>query len=189
MLEKLLFTVLGVLLASLGYFVRRRLEQKPVMEHIEKNERLLELKHKLESSNVSVEDLSAFEDVLLGRAKAAARISIDYERQAEAIATSLQQDNLTQSDMNQLAVRALHLAEGELDTVIDQISSHLSGPEIETFLHSHNSWLEYRDSYAQFVADKYSGGSIQPLVHASALEAATAARISELKLELENRQL
>jgi uncharacterized protein YecT (DUF1311 family) len=189
MLEKIILVICGALLASLGYLFKRSFEQRPAMERIEKQERLLTLKTKLEESNITLDDLAKFEDLLLGKAKAAADISISYEEQAESISRSIAQDGLTQADMNQIAVRNLHLADKELDEIVDQLAERLSEHELDRFMHAHSSWNDYRERYAQFVADQYHGGSIQPLVHASTLETITSARIAELKLELEDRRL
>jgi uncharacterized protein YecT (DUF1311 family) len=46
------------------------------------------------------------------------------------------------------------------------------------------AWREYQTENALFFASRYKGGSIQPLIHASALEGAAISRIVELEAEL-----
>jgi hypothetical protein len=46
------------------------------------------------------------------------------------------------------------------------------------------AWRDYQLKYAEFVASQYKGGSIHPLIYASALESLTIARIVELETEL-----
>lgn len=46
------------------------------------------------------------------------------------------------------------------------------------------AWRNYQKNHADFLASRYEGGSIQPLIYASALESVTIARIVELEAEL-----
>jgi hypothetical protein len=51
------------------------------------------------------------------------------------------------------------------------------------------AWLTFRERYARFIAQSYSAGAIQPLIHAVTLESVTAAWIAELETQLGRDEL
>ena len=63
-----------------------------------------------------------------------------------------------------------------------------SDPDLAAFEQVHVAWLAFRERYARFIAQSYSGGSIQPLIHAVTLESITAAWIAELETQLGNEE-
>lgn len=184
MLKDIVLLVLGGAGTAIWFFWRRRAEQAPVFENIQKAEKLLSLRKELDNTNYTVADLKKLEDVLMGRADVAKELSITYEQEAQSIREIEMNTGLTQAEMNIAAAEAYRKAECKLDTVIAQIKKFFSPEECARFDQSNEAWRAYQQSHATFLASRYEGGSIQPLIHASVLEAVTIARLVELEAEL-----
>lgn len=181
MLEKFLYAVLGALIAALGFFARRRIEQKPTFEQIDKQQKLLDLKKSLDASGTTLDDLRVLEDTIMGRANSAKTLAAAYQEQAVQIYTIDHSEHITQADMNRNAAASFQRAEERLGALVEDLRQHLSGGSLDAFENSQQAWLRYRESSADFQASQYDGGSIQPLIHASALESVTISRIVELE--------
>nr|AAX14947.1 ORF191 [Xanthomonas campestris pv. pelargonii] len=181
MLEKFLYAVFGALIAALGFLVRRRIEQRPMFEQIDKQQKLLDLKKNLEASGTTLDDLKVLEDTILGKASSAKTLATAYEEQAVQIYASDQSEHMTQADMNRHAAASFHRAEERLVALVEDLREELSAGRRDAFEKSHQAWLQYREASAEFQSSQYHGGSIQPLIHASALESVTISRIVELE--------
>lgn len=184
MLKDIVLLVLGGVGTAAWFFWRRRVEQAPVFENIQKAERLLSLRKELDNANYTVADLKNLEDALMGRAEVAKELSITYEQEAQRVREIEMNTGMTQTEMNIAAAEAYRNAESKLHTVIAQIKGFFSPEECAQFDHSNDAWRSYQQSHAAFLASRYEGGSIQQLIHASALEAVTIARLVELEAEL-----
>src|SRR5690606_519861 len=181
MLEKLLYVIFGGLITALGFFARRRIEQRPMFEQIDKQQKLLDLKRNLEAAGTTLDDLKALEDTLLGKASSAKTLAQAYEDQAAQIYVTDAPHHMTQADMNQHAAESFHRADERLNNLLGQLRAELDPISRDVFEKSHQAWLAYREATATFQSNEYEGGSIQPLIHAAALESATIARIVELE--------
>ncbi len=184
MLKDVVLFILGGVGTAIWFFLRRKAEQAPVFENIQKAEKLLSLRKELDNTNITVEDLKNLEDALMGRAEVARELSITYENEAQQVREIELNDAMTQLEMNAAAAHAYRKAERKLDTVIEQIKEFFSPEECELFDKANNAWRLYQQENADFLASRYEGGSIQPLIHASALETVTIARLVELETEL-----
>jgi len=180
-LEKLLYAVLGSLIAALGFFLRRRIEQKPMLEQIDKQQKLLDLKNNLEASGTTLDDLKVLEDTIMGKANSAKTLAAAYQEQAVQIYAADHSEHMTQADMNRHATASFHRAEERLAALVEDLRQHLSGVSLDAFDNSQHAWLRYRETSADFQSSQYDGGSIQPLIKASALESVTISRIVELE--------
>jgi uncharacterized protein YecT (DUF1311 family) len=176
--------LLGGAGTALWFFWRRKAEQAPVFENIQKAEKLLSLRRELDSTNYTVADLKNLEDVLMGRAEAAKELSLSYEEEARQLRELESRGAMTQQDMNVAASRAYQRAEGRLEEVISQMKDFYSPEQCQQFDEANAAWREYQKKNAKFLASRYEGGSIQPLIRASALEGVAIARIVELEAEL-----
>lgn len=181
MLEKFIFALFGALITVLGFFVRRSIEQKPVFEQIDKQQRLLDLKKNLEATGTTLEDLKVLEDSILGKARSAQTLAEAYEDQAIEIYAIDTSAHMTQAEMNQHAANSFHLTDARLSELVATLIELLDASDREAFDQSHQAWLQYRDRSADFQSARYEGGSIQPLIYASALESVTISRIVELE--------
>jgi len=184
MLKDVVLLVLGGIGTSAWFFWRRKVEQTPVFENIQKAERLLSLRKELDNTNCTVEDLKNLEDALMGRANVARELSITYENEAKQVREIELNGSMSQTEMNIASAQAYRKAEKRLDTVIEQIKEFLSPDECARLNSTNEAWQMYQQKHADFLASRYEGGSIQPLIHASALETVTIARLVELEAEL-----
>ena len=162
---------------ALWFFMRRRAERTPVFENIHKAEKLLSLHKELGAAGCTVSDLKNLEATLMGRAEAAKVLSAYYEEEARQVRELEFNGALTQYEMNTAAARAYQRSEGRLQEVIEQFKKFYSPEETEQFEKAQEAWREYQLKNASFLAARYEGGTIQPLIYSSALESAAVARI------------
>jgi uncharacterized protein YecT (DUF1311 family) len=184
MLKDVVLLLLGGIGTAVWFFWRRKAEQAPVFENIQKAEKLLSLRKELDNTNYTVEDLKSLEDALMGRAEVAKKLSITYEQEAQQIREIKMNTAMTQAEMNVVAAQAYRRAERKLEVIIEQMKTFFSPEECAHFDKANQAWRTYQQIHADFAASQYEGGSIQPLIHASALETVTIARIVELETEL-----
>ncbi|SRR5260221_266145 len=182
--SQVLMVVIGGAGTAAWFHWRRRVERKPVFENIEKAHKLVALKKELVGTNSTLEDLKSLEDALMGRGEVAKALAVSYEQEANELRELQQKSALTQAEMNFAAAQAYERSAQKLEYVIVGLKEYYSPEEIERFEDAQKAWLAYRDKHAAFLAAQYAGGSIQPLIHASALESVTIARIVELEAEL-----
>jgi uncharacterized protein YecT (DUF1311 family) len=156
-----------------------------VLEQIDKQQRLLDLKKSLDATGTTLDDLKILEDSILGKARSAKTLAEAYEDQAIEIYAVETSAHMTQAEMNKHAADSFHRAEARLNELTASLRVLLEGSERAAFDQSHQAWLQYRDKSAEFQSARYEGGSIQPLIQASALESATISRIVELEPTLQ----
>jgi uncharacterized protein YecT (DUF1311 family) len=178
--------LLGGLGSAAWYYWRRRTENAPTIENIDKAHRLLSLRKDLDNTTYTLQDLKALEDALMGRAEVARNLSIGYEDGARQIRVLEDTEDLSQAEMNIRAARASQRADDRLSAVIAELKKYYSPEEISAFDATNHTWRDYQIKNAQFAASRYEGGSIQPLIYASALESVAIARLVELERELES---
>lgn len=169
---------------AIWFFWRRKAEQAQVFEEIQKAERLLSLRKDLDNTNYTIEDLKNLENSLMGRAEAAKKLNIIYENEVKKIQNLESSGLMTQYEMNVAAGQAYEKADKRLKEIIAEMKEFYSSEESYRFDKTNSVWLEYQILNAEFQASHYEGGSMQPLIYASALEAGATARIVELETEL-----
>jgi len=183
-IKDIALVILGAIGTAIWFFWRRKVEQKPVFENIQKAEKLLSLQKELDKTNYTIKDLRSLEDALMGRAEAAKELGASFEKQAEEIRRIEFDSAMTQTEMNIVATQAYERAERKLETIIAELKEYFSPEEIARLDGTTEAWRNYQRKHAEFLASQYEGGSIQPLIYASALESLTIARIVELETEL-----
>lgn len=182
-MEKIVYLLIGAAITWGLYFLQRRLERRTAGEAIDRNQKLLNLKQGLEATSTSLDELRQFESRLLGQAEAAVRIAGRYVSQAGEVARHT--DTVaTQDDFSQQALARTVALDTRLDVVVAHLRRQLDGDNLTAFEQVHVAWLAFRERYARFIAQSYSGGAIQPLIHAVTLESITAAWIAELETQL-----
>ena len=106
MLKDIVLLALGGIVTTVWFFWRRKAEQAPVFENIQKAEKLLSLRKELDNTNYTVEDLKNLEDALMGRAEVARELSITYENEAQQVREIDFNGAMTQTEMNIAAAKA-----------------------------------------------------------------------------------
>lgn len=183
-LKDISLLVLGGIGTAVWFLLRRKVEQAPVFENIQKAEKLLSLRKELDSTNYTVQDLKNLEDTLMGRVEVARVLSITYEQEAKRVREIEMNSTMTQAEMNIAAGQVYQRAERKLESVIEQMKEFFSPEDCIRFERANDAWRTYQQNHAEFLSSRYEGGSIQPLIYASALEVATVARIVELEVDL-----
>lgn len=184
MLKDIVLLLLGGAGTAGWFFWRRKAEQASVFENIQKAEKLLSLRKELDNTNYTVGDLKSLEDALMGRAEVAKKLSVTYEQEAQQVQEIEMNTAMTQAEMNIVATEVYRKAQRKLVQTIEEMKVYFSPEECTRFEKANQAWRTYQQIHADFVASQYEGGSIQPLIHASTLEAVTIARIVELETEL-----
>lgn len=88
---------------------------------------------------------------------------------------------LTQTDMNIAAGKSLSEKREQLAIAVEALRSRLDEIELAAFDESQAKWQLYCDAWADFVAgERASGGTIWPVIYASAAEAVVDRRIDEV---------
>jgi uncharacterized protein YecT (DUF1311 family) len=182
-MEKIVYLLIGAAITWGLYFIQRTLERRKTTEAIDRNQKLLNLKQGLEQTSTSLDELRQFESRLIGKAEAAVKIAGRYVSQAGEVARH--GDAMTAHDeISVQAIAAFQLVDAQLDRVVAHLHKQLDGADLNAFEQVHLAWLSFRERYARFIAQTYSGGAIQPLIHAVTLESITSAWIAELETQL-----
>ena len=115
---------------------------------------------------------------------AAVKIAGRYVSQAGEVARRSEALLVNDDDVTVQAVADFQRVDARLDAAVAHLRRQLDGDNLAAFEHVHLAWLAFRERYARFIAQSYSGGAIQPLIHAVTLESVTAAWIAELETQL-----
>ncbi len=182
-MEKIVYLLVGAAITWGLYFIQRRLERRRTTEAIDRHQKLLVLKQGLEQASTSLEELRQFESRLIGKAEAAVKIAGRYVSQAGEVARR-SDAQLVQDDIAAQAIGDFQRVDARLDDAVAHLRRQLDGDDLAAFEQVHLAWLSFRERYARFIAQSYSGGAIQPLIHAVTLESITAAWIAELETQL-----
>ena len=149
----------GALLSALGFVLKRSLTGEKSKERAERLAGLAELPVKRKA------------DMTLEEARKSGQI-----------------DGLTQVEMNLRAGIDLKKAQLELQHTLGLVKIDLEPTELRLLDEAQELWSAFSVKQADFEAEMYDGGSIQPLIWATAVEDATRQRTKELNLLYEGRQ-
>lgn len=185
LLGKALLILLGALISAAGFMFKRRIEGRGTIEVVEKNEKLLSLQNKLKASGTTIEELDAFEALLLGRAEGAAKVALEYEHRAVQEIELVTNHGQTQTDMNIRANEAARRADEKLKRLIPEFETFMGPEELTALREAQSAWENYRQKHVEFCGEQYRGGSIRPMIHGIAFESVTINRIVELESELQ----
>jgi uncharacterized protein YecT (DUF1311 family) len=181
--KDLVLAILSWIASTSSNFINRKVEKKPIFENIEKAQKLLCLQKELDQTKYTLEDLKHLEDALMGEADADRKLGSNYERRSDIIKRIELDTATTQTEMNIVAGQAYERAERRLESTIKELKEHFSDSDegIKEIDVMNKAWEVYRKEHAEFVAKPYKGGTIYPLIYASALESVTITRITELE--------
>src|SRR2546427_12154432 len=93
----------------------------------------------------------------------------------------------SQAEMNICAGKEYKAADATLNQVYRQLVSMLDDEEKSQLKEAQTSWLKYRDTNCEFVADQYKGGTIRPMIHGLCLAEMTRNRTTELRDQIKER--
>lgn len=90
-------------------------------------------------------------------------------------------DLMSQHEMNRCAADEHKKADAELNKVYQQLLPKLEGEQKEKLKVAQRAWLTFRDAHCEYEAFAFDGGSMQPLIRFSCLEAVTRERTKQLR--------
>jgi uncharacterized protein YecT (DUF1311 family) len=167
------------------YLVRRYNEKHPLNEALDRAKKTADLKKTLEEHNYSLEDLKEFQEGLMDRSEIAKKISDSFASEAKRISELLMSNAMTQTEMNHSASESLQITEIKLNHVTRDLVKYFDPKEIKAFEVVQEQWRRFQKLNAEFLRSQYEGGSIAPLIHASAMESVAITRLIELESDLQ----
>ena len=88
----------------------------------------------------------------------------DVAEQSDLIKISLEQDVLTQTEMNEKSGELYKLWDDALNYLWDELEGSLSEADFEGLLDDQTAWTAEKDDAAEEAGKGYEGGSMYPLV-------------------------
>ena len=102
------------------------------------------------------------------------------QEQSAAIKTSLEKDDLTQTEMNLKSEELLALWDAAMNRVLEEAEKVLPEEKMDVLISAQNAWLPTRDEAAEAAGKEVEGGSMYALVVNCAAAASTEARVYAL---------
>lgn len=185
----LLVPVLGALYAVGRYFGKRKVERASETEEIKQLHEIVDLRLKMESINLTPDDVKSFREEVLGRpVKQAVATANYYIERAEYLheqpQLSLESDSevVTQAEMNALAYQQFGRADDELTSLVLEKMAAYKPEEASAFQHAQDAWNKWRLAESEWESKVWEGGSIRPLMVATRLESLTRERIAAIQV-------
>ena len=104
----------------------------------------------------------------------------DLKAQSDIIKKSLQQDSLTQAEMNRAAQSLYELWDGALNDLWAELQDRLPDEAFDELLDAQLTWIEDKESAVEAAGKDYEGGSLYPLVTSQEAARITEDRVYEL---------
>jgi uncharacterized protein YecT (DUF1311 family) len=98
-------------------------------------------------------------------------------------------DAQSQGEMTMCWRKEYKAAEAKLNQTYQEFMSKLEDSEKVQLKNAQVAWLKYRDINCEFVADRYKGGTMRPMIAAICLADVTNNRTTELKAQMKEREL
>lgn len=185
MIEKIGLVILGVLLSWLFYFIKRRVENKPDLEKLDKHKRLLDIHKQMNDQDMDVDGLAELELLLTGKAKAINQKNIALQTESAPLLEVSEIENLTQIELNERASHRVEQAKERMQKAIAGIDSRVGDLESQSMMSSQREWESYSISQAEAAAASYREGTIYPLIYLNELESLINERTARLEAELD----
>ena len=179
----------GILVAAIGYLLKRRIEHRSDHEDLELKERLLKINRELKDQSVTPDELQMLEHTLR-RGRFASDVPSPTIALLEKKGAGRPERIVTQFQLNQSSYEEFEAAELAMQQAFRRLKSFLEGESLKELDASQAAWKEYRDKQVSLAGGFYLGGSIAPLIcntEAAALTNARARDLASLYEELQSR--
>jgi len=152
--------VATALIGGIAYFIKRHIEHKDKaeIEHfLDGYERLNNISGSNNPPRATEQELRDISNIVNE-----IRNNINF--------TNIEEDThydgaLTQADMNRIGGAKFAEADAIMNATYTQLMAHQDGSCAEALDDALSKWKEFRHEYAVFIAEAYSGGSIQNLMY------------------------
>jgi uncharacterized protein YecT (DUF1311 family) len=185
MIEKILLVLLGIFLSGIGYLIKRKIENRPQIESLEKHKKLLDIHKQMNEQGIDVDGLKELEAKLTGKAAAIQRNTIALQSASVPLIGESQLEDLTQTELNSRAAQSFERAKVKMQEAFSSLDSMVDDFKSQSLMNSQTEWESYSVSQAEAAAASYQGGSIYPLIYFSELESLTNERTARLQAELD----
>ena len=186
MIEKIGLVLLGVILSSAAYLIKRRIENKPQLEVLEKHKKLLDIHKQMSDQGIDAQGLRELEGKLNDKAEAIQSNLVMLQSESTPLVTDEESQELSQTELNIRASKRVEEAKTKLQEVVAAIDSRVGDNESQALMNSQIEWERYSVSQAEAAASGYKGGTIYSLIYGSELESLTNERTARLKEELDD---
>lgn len=88
----------------------------------------------------------------------------EVEAEAELLENRLAEENLTQSELNELSAQLYQLWDDELNAVWSELKATLDEQAMNQLVESELEWISYKESEMQAAGEPYGDGSIREMV-------------------------
>lgn len=196
-----LVPIVVVVLAAIGYLVRRWLTGQAAVEDQESLERAIKLQKLLNEENLSLDDAKAlrvqFRASRGGFTQAeadaiAAKLAEAEERENETVG-SIESGQIAFEDttigMQIKATAELEVLDASLEHAVDQLRYSCSESRLKRLEEAQEAWLSYRDADAHLASLVAEGGSLAPLLFTGHQIDLTEQRIKDIRLMLADTNL
>lgn len=102
------------------------------------------------------------------------------DEEASVIDARLQNENLTQNQMNQLTAQKYKLWDDKLNSMWSYLSDTLDSSTMKTLKEEENTWIKKKDSQVKEAGKEAAGGSMQPMLENTKAAELTRDRVYEL---------
>ena len=96
-------------------------------------------------------------------------------------------DALSQPEMTECAHKEYRTADATLNKVYANLVSILDAEEKSQLKEVQLIWIKFRDANCNFVADRFKGGTMRPMVFAFCLAHMTSQRTDDLRTQIDER--
>ncbi|MFK5949688.1 MAG: lysozyme inhibitor LprI family protein [Methylococcales bacterium] len=184
MIEKIGLILLGAVISLVIYLVKRKLENKPQLETLEKHKKLLDIHRKMNDQGIDIKGLRELEEKLNDKAEAIQSNVALLQSESKPIVSNDETEELSQTELNIRATELVEEAKNKLQETIAAIDGRIGDDESQALMNSQIEWERYSRSQAEVAASGYKGGSIYSFIYGSELESLTNERTARLKEEL-----
>jgi uncharacterized protein YecT (DUF1311 family) len=195
-MEQIFIFLFGIVVAVLGYFLKRWWEGQSLSERIQKFTDLLRLHNELSGANISEQALSELRNDIFARNKWRKRDEVEVlNKIGAALREQIKTESganpelRTQSEMNQYAFHLKDLAEREMNYLVNALKDKLDSDELAQFETVQSTWKTFADQQSEFESLVVAGGTMQPLLRASEYRDLAIERAAKLKSELRLRTI
>lgn len=185
MTEKIGLVLLGVILSVVSYFIKRKIENKPQTEILEKHKRLLDIHKQMNEQGIDLDGLKMLEEKLIGKAAAIQNKTTILQAESVPLISEIDTEDLTQLELNERASKSFEKSKVKMQEALAGIDSRVGDYESQSLMRSQIDWESYSVSQAEAAAASYREGSIYPLIYFSELESLTNERTARLQAELD----
>ncbi|MEE1305031.1 MAG: lysozyme inhibitor LprI family protein [Agathobacter sp.] len=104
----------------------------------------------------------------------------EIERKEAELVEKSNADGVTQTEMNMYASQIYELWDDELNLIWDMLSDYMGETEFEALKIIQNEWIKERDKQMEEAAEENGGGSLAPMLKATAGAELTKEKVIEL---------